>query len=265
MALENLERLADLYEKGIIDEEEFEKLKSRTRGSTVDRRKLSTGLDLLDARLGGGILSGSVVTVNAEPLAMPEVFLYHFTESRKTVYFTTERKAEYVEEEMAGFDIAPVDLEFIDIYSHHYLDEYGELRTGDEYEDRKTVEFILDTLKKLRMENEGINIVFDNFSLFEELEVPPSEVHMMVNYIYEVSKEINGLTFLLNYDTAGGFSGLLESVSDVVMRAETTESEESIGKQLYVPKLRGGSPPERYLKYSIEEGRGIKVETGRLV
>lgn len=265
MALEDLERLADLREKGIINEEEFAKLKKRTLGGTAERRKLPTGLDLLDARLEGGVLSGSVVTINADPLAMPEVFLYKFTEARRTIYVTTERKAEYVQEEMNTMGIRPFDIKFVDIYSHHYLDEYGELRTGGEYEDRRTLDYVLETLKKIRMEEKEANIIFDNFSFFGELEISMSQVHMILNYLYEMTKDLNGLTFLLNHTQTDYFSGLLESGSDVVMRAETVEGDDAIGKRLFIPKLRGGTPPERYIKYSIEEETGIKVETGRLV
>ncbi len=264
--IQNLEKLAALYERGVIDDEELAVLKKRTLGGkTSEREVLHTGLHLLDTRLGGGILSGSVVGLVADPLAMPEVFLYQFCEARETHYFNMERRPRFVMEDMseAGFDAGRVN--FVDVYSNYFLDPHGEFRSGDEYEDRNIVEFIVDRLRKLSMEKEGVNVVFDDFSFFEELKVSWGQVHMMLNNIYEATKRMNGHTYILDHGRSEKVTDLLKSECDTVMSAEVVQDEDAMKKVLYVPKIRGGTPPESGIKYTVDSDHGIRVETGRLV
>lgn len=264
MADVELKRLQDLYDNGVLTDEEYQRLRERAE-EVPEREVLSTGMHLLDTRLNGGILSGSLVALIADPLAMPGMFLYHFCESRRTVYFTTDRKAEYVRQDIASSNFEPKELQFVDVYSHHYHDDRGDLRTGGDYEDRRTLDFVMDRLKRMRVEEEGINIVFDSFSFFENLELQTRQVHLLLNYIYETSKDVNGLTYLLSNSSTEDFNNAMESTCDVVMRAEVDEAEKAMKKVLYIPKLRGGTPPDTAVKYAVESDTGIKVDTSRLV
>jgi len=265
MAVEELERLADLWEEGALTDEEFKRLKQKSVETVSERKTLATGPHILDNRLGGGLLSGSVVALSADPLAMPEVFLYKFSETRKTIYFSTERRADFVRQDVQASPFNPQELEFVDIYSHHYLDDHGEFKMGSGYEDRQTLEFVMDRLKRIRADEEEVNIIFDCFSFFEELDISRKQVHTLLNYVYEVSRDVNGLTYLLNTSSTTWFNEMLESDCDAVMKAEIVDREDDIAKRLYVPKIRGGSPPERSIKYEVEADSGIRVDTSRLV
>jgi|AntRauTorcE11897_2_1112592.scaffolds.fasta_scaffold43096_1 archaellum biogenesis ATPase FlaH len=69
---------------------------------------LSTGMDVLDRKFGGGIPAGRVVALSAAPASQSELFLYEMAAVRETVYLTTERTAADVERTLAETD-APVD------------------------------------------------------------------------------------------------------------------------------------------------------------
>jgi len=56
-----------------------------------------TGITILDIRLDGGLPEGSLVCVYANPISMPEVFLYQFASVKKTYYFNTSRPAQYIQ------------------------------------------------------------------------------------------------------------------------------------------------------------------------
>lgn len=57
---------------------------------------LSSGIFVLDKNIGGGLPAGSVIYLSAATKSMSEIFLYQFTQSRKTYYFCTERRPKFV-------------------------------------------------------------------------------------------------------------------------------------------------------------------------
>ncbi|MET1124019.1 MAG: hypothetical protein ABWW66_01990 [Archaeoglobaceae archaeon] len=78
---------------------------------------ISTGIGLLDYRLDGGVPVGSFVCVDGDPLAMLEVFLYHFASAAKSVYVTTSRFAEDVKADFARFGIDARNVKFVDLFA----------------------------------------------------------------------------------------------------------------------------------------------------
>jgi predicted ATP-dependent serine protease len=53
--------------------------------------RLSTGIDILDRQLDGGIPPGSIVLLAADPESQSELFLYELTDICSTLYLTTIR------------------------------------------------------------------------------------------------------------------------------------------------------------------------------
>lgn len=83
----------------------------------------STGVQLLDSVLGGGIPSGSMVCCLINPKSMAEVLIFQLSSVGKVLYFTTERKPEHIKEgaEQLGFDAE--NISFVDIYSRFNYEE----------------------------------------------------------------------------------------------------------------------------------------------
>ncbi|RQH03440.1 DUF7125 family protein [Natrarchaeobius oligotrophus] len=73
-----------------------------TTRDEVDGDLLSTGVDALDAALGGGLSAGSVVALTAAPASQSEHLLYDLTETRGTLYLTTDRSRANVERAIAA-------------------------------------------------------------------------------------------------------------------------------------------------------------------
>jgi hypothetical protein len=75
--------------------------------------RLSTGVDLLDSGLGGGVPAGSLVAVSALPRAQSEPLLYAMAAANSTRYLSTLRPAEEVADALTT--AAPVEKAALDV------------------------------------------------------------------------------------------------------------------------------------------------------
>jgi len=136
---------------------------------TTPSGRLSTGVDLLDSGLGGGVPAGSLVAVSALPRAQSEPLLYAMAAANATRYLSTLRPAEEVADALTtaapvgkaaldvdvrsvdGDDVLGAPEEFLgglDAGSLVVLDPTTELEQGDRTRYRE----FLDTAKRaLRM------------------------------------------------------------------------------------------------------------------
>ena len=225
----------------------------------------STGISLLDRNLGGGLPSGSVVYLSGDPESMSEIFLHQCTQTRKTYYVVTGRKPQYVAQNIQGIGYDISKILFIDIYSEHYITTQGELvdNVGNEYVDNQIIDFMIYNLQNIEAEEEfsGVNILFDTFSFFLNLNVNVGQIKKLMNVIYETTKELDGLTYL--YGLKNTHDRALENeiinACDVVFDIELLRSSDEIVNRLSIPKIRGMAPIADMLKFRI--GEGIQIDT----
>ncbi len=227
----------------------------------------STGIFILDRNLGGGLPSGSVVYLTGDPESMSEIFLHQFTQTRKTYYVVTGRKPQYVAQNIQsmGYDIS--EITFIDIYSEYYLSAQGELvdNVGNEYVDNQIIDFMIYNLQNIETEDEcsDVNILFDTFSFFLNLNVNVGQIKKLMNVIYETTKELDGMTYL--YGLKNTHDRALENeiinACDVVFDIELLRNSDEIVSRLSIPKIRGMAPITDMLKFKINEGIQIDTST----
>ena len=230
----------------------------------VGPKELSTAIPILDRAFDGGLPSGSVVYLYADAKSMGEVFLYQFTQARKTYYFTNERRYRHVMHDIQsmGFDIK--DVNFVDIYSEYYFTPSGDMldNVGTEFVDTKIVEFTEYNLKKI-METgeENINIIFDSFSFYLNLNLSSGIIRRLLNTIYDTSKNLNCLAFL--YGVKSLHETKLESEilnsCDVIFDIDLDKSNGHVINRLSIPKTRGRKPLAEIIKFKIEDG--INIDT----
>lgn len=226
----------------------------------------STGITLLDRTLGGGLPSGSVVYLLADPRSMSEIFLYQFTQARKTYYFTTERKPQYVLQDIANIGFNTDNITFIDIYSEYYLSPGGEMidNIGNEYVNSKIIELTEEHLQQIQsLGEEDINIIIDSFSFYLTLNVNPGKIKRLLNIIYEVTKERQCLTFL--YGLKETHEKTIEheilKECDVIFEVELEKTGDRVQNKLAIPKIRGMVPTTDMIKFKI--GEGVQIDTSR--
>lgn len=224
-----------------------------------------TGISVLDRTLGGGLPSGSVVYISADAKSMAEVFLYQFTQSRKTYYFSNERRPSYVIRDINNLGFETDNTMFVDIYSEYYITPQGDMvdNIGNEFVDTKIVEFTEYNLKKLLAEEEGndINLIFDSFSFYMNLHVNSGIIKRLLNIIYEATKTLNCVTYLYgikNGDDEKYETDILKSC-DVIFDIEIEKTADKITNRLSVPKIRGRTPTTEMIKFKI--GNGVQIDT----
>ncbi len=224
----------------------------------------TTGIAILDRTLGGGLPSGSVVYIYADAKSMAEVFLYQFTQARKTYYFSNERRPAYVLRDIKNFGFKSEGITFIDIYSEYYITPHGEMvdNVGNEFVDAKIVEFTEYNLKKIMADEvKDLNLIFDSFSFYLNLNVNPGILKRLINVIYELTKNLNCVTFL--YGLKDTHEKTLENEilksCDVIFDVELEKNSDKISNKLSIPKIRGRVPTSEMIKFRV--GDGVQIDT----
>lgn len=224
----------------------------------------TTGISILDHTLGGGLPSGSVVYICADAKSMAEVFLYQFTQARKSYYFSTGRRPLYVSHDIESFGFKTNNTVFVDIYSEYYISPHGEMvdNVGNEFVDAKILEFTEHNLEKILMEAEkDINIIFDSFSFYLNLKVNAGKIKRLINIIYEATKSLNCISYLYGLkDTheTNLENDILKSC-DVIFDVELEKNTDNISNRFSIPKIRGRVPTTEMIRFKV--GDGVQIDT----
>jgi KaiC/GvpD/RAD55 family RecA-like ATPase len=223
-----------------------------------------TGIDILDRILGGGLPSGFVVCIIADATSMAEVFLYQITQARRSYYFVTERRPMYVLKDIQKLGLRTDDIIVVDVYSEYYLNSTGEFSDNirNERADTSIVQFTEYNLKKILAKGEqDVNIIFDTFTFYLNLNVNPGIIKQLINLIYETTQNLRCLSFL--YGLSSARDRILEyeilNLSDVVFNIALEKKPDKVSNILSIPKIRGRAEISEIIRFKIEEG--IQIDT----
>lgn len=227
----------------------------------------STGIQVLDRTLGGGLPSGSLTFFSADPRSMSEVFLYQFTQSRKTYYFTTNRRPRFVLNDVINLGFDPSNIIFVDIYSEYYCTSCGEIadNLNNEFIDAKIIEFTEYNLRNIANDSNGedVNIIFDSFCFFTELCTNKGLIKQLINVVYETTKELNCLTYLYGSTCTkeGSLQAFTYNLCDVIFESMLDRGADKVESKLAIPKIRGMIPNTEIIKFKI--GEGVQIDTSK--
>jgi len=130
---------------------------------------LSTGISTLDNELEGGLLPGSLVYMTADSMAMAEIFLYQFLQQRPTYYVNTERKPEFIVNNLKQFGFKTTDIIFINVHGKSYEKEEKLLDYGGELKEYKIIHYLIKQLQAI--EARDVNLIIDTITFFLYLNV----------------------------------------------------------------------------------------------
>jgi len=205
---------------------------------------LPTGISVLDREFGGGLPSGSVVVLKADPASQSELILDRFTRVRACQYLTTTRPADAVAETLT------LDTERSDASAET---EVRAVENDDTFED--VLELTADMPKR------G-TVVVDSVDALETR--GREEYGRFLNDLRRQAAESDSLV-LLHALKAGGDDAsnrlVTEQVADIVFDLRTTVSGTEIVNRLVVPKYRGGAALEEPLKLKLTDS--VSVDTSR--
>lgn len=203
---------------------------------------LPTGISVLDREFGGGIPSGSVVALKADPASQSELILDRFARVRECRYLTTVRSVDAVESNLTLADAEDEDDGTV------VRDAGGEdpfsaaLDAAAELPDGGTV--VVDSVEPLEARDRG------EYGAFLE------DLRRHVD-------DVDGLAVLhaLKGDAPERNRVVTEQVADVVFDLRTTVTGTEIANRLVVPKFRGGAALEEPLKLKLTDS--VSVDTSR--
>lgn len=189
--------------------------------------RLSTGMDVLDRKIGGGIPPGRVVALLASPASQSELFLYELAAVRDTVYLTTERTTADVEATLEENDVS---TERVDVYRLSVENPIDDARAAiDGVAEESTV--IVDPVGPLETADDR-------------------EYRSLLNHLKERTRETGSLAMLhcLDGRDVPTQRDRTEYLVDVIFDLSTRLRGGSVENSLSIPKFRGG----RSLPESIE-------------
>jgi len=205
-------------------------------------RRLSTGIDVLDRQLDGGIPTGSIVLFSADPASQSELLLYEVTAVRKALYLTTIRSDQAVQDA---------------------LDRTGRYTNVGEPTIRDIgVEAPLDQANKLMgtLAPES-TLIIDSLDPLERQD--PSRYRYFLNQLQTQMRNTESIAILHAMDgrSVPVLRDVTEHMADVVFELNTEIQGTEIVNRLSVPKFRGGRALEETIKLKLASG--VAIDTSR--
>jgi len=221
-------------------------------------KKKSTGIEMLDRYLSGGLPRGSVVLFSADPKSMSEVFLYHFATARKSYYFSTERDPKYIKQNILDFGLTTDNITFVDVYGQYHKKS---ARSANNKSDKTIIRYFSNELEKLK-KHKDFTCVIDTFSFFLELGSGYSRMKELIDQVYNITKETDSVSYL--YILKGVHNpkvvNTISNTCDTIFDIESERVGDKVTNKLLIPKIRGMFPaPTQLIKYQIRDD--IQIDT----
>ena len=218
---------------------------SQTFGADSDRMEtLPTGISVLDREFGGGLPSGSVVVLKADPASQSELILDRFTRVRACRYLTTVRPVTAVEEFLT------LNTDGSDPSAETTI---RAVESDDSFEE--VIELVTDI-------PERGTIVVDSVDELETRE--RTEYSRFLNALRRQAADSDSLVLLHAFKSGHTETPnrlITEQIADIVFDLRTTVTGTEIVNRLVVPKYRGGAALEEPLKLKLTDT--VSVDTSR--
>lgn len=203
-------------------------------------KQLSTGVEVLDRELAGGLPAGSVVSFQSPPESQGELLLYELTRPRPTLYLSTDRTEDTV------------------------ADAFRNTRAPTGSPDIRYVsgEDPLDAVRRaFRSAGEGTTVIIDPVDGLERTERPRYET--VLNELANHMENTGSIAILhcLSSENTPPLRDTTQHMADVVLDLRTEVKSGVIENRLAVTKFRGGRVPSETIKMDLTER--VRVDTSR--
>jgi KaiC/GvpD/RAD55 family RecA-like ATPase len=202
--------------------------------------RLSTGVDVLDREIAGGLPPGSVVAYEAPAASQGELLLYELTRPRPTLYLTTDRTEDDVSAAI----------------------EAANAPTGDPYVQLVNGEDVVDSARRgFRQAFDEMTVIIDPVDTLER--VPRGRYRTMLNELKTHMRNTGGIAFLhaLKRENAPETRSTTHHMADVVFDLGVSVKGGELESRLSVLKYRGGRIPPESIKLDLTER--VRVDTSR--
>lgn len=206
--------------------------------------KLSTGIEELDRELSGGIEEGSLLSVIAGPATQSEALFHQMIEQRPSLYLSTLREAEAVEQSLGGLSD---DLFVKDVLGERRMErESLKEITGTRGYSMSigTADGVLDTVyETIDQIDRQMNVVIDPVNPLEETDEVGAYRDVLNKFKSKaIETDSLGVLHCITMDDAPSLRDVTLAISDVVIELELVSLTNESQYKLTIPKNRGGTP-----------------------
>lgn len=198
----------------------------------------STGIDVLDRKLDGGIPVGQVVALSAPPSSQSELFLYDLAAERPTVYLTTERTGDATSDALTHSGVDPTAISIQSI--------------GDDDPLAQATRIIQELPNRS-------NCIIDPVGLLERQDETAYRTFLNRLKAQTVETESVSLLHCLDGRYVSRARDITEYVADIVFDLTREQNGETIEYTLSVPKFRGGTALEETITLHLAADVSIDV------
>ncbi|MEM0316040.1 MAG: RAD55 family ATPase [Archaeoglobaceae archaeon] len=216
-----------------------------------------TGIVPLDAQLGGGIPSGSVVALIEEPGAGGDVFSYHFAVEGSNLgdnvlYIATDDSVKDVRRYLGLYFPKYQDFTLISLKSDEETDAKGYLR--------KTMYDVLSGVKTIIKNEKFDRVIINNLTFFFSRYSLEDVISLIEFFLNDAREKESAYMLLLT-------KGMLEERAEIavkhfcdgVIELSLREVENEIQRRLKFIKFKGIIVPRAVMRYELTD-RGVKIE-----
>jgi len=216
-----------------------------------------TGIVPLDAQLGGGIPSGSVVALIEEPGAGGDVFSYHFAVEGSNLgdnvlYIATDDSVKDVRRYLSLYFPRYQDFTLISLKSDEETDAKGYLR--------KTMYDVLSGVKTIIKNEKFDRVIINNLTFFFSRYSIEDVISLIEFFLNDAREKESAYMLLLT-------KGMLEERAEIavkhfcdgVIELSLREVENEIQRRLKFIKFKGIIVPRAVMRYELTD-RGVKIE-----
>lgn len=226
----------------------------------------TTGLNLLDKALGGGLPSGSVVYISSDAASNAEALLFHFSQPGKTFYFAISREPKYIINDMKHLGLDISNIVFVDVFNvahHHSLknekrqaliksvqNDAGQKSKGNV--DYDVLEFLENKLKNIK--DRDATLIIDAFHIIPLLDVKMNSIRELMHMIYNTAKENDDIVYLftLRNTMESRIENELMGYCDVIFDMSSKRHEGTISNELAITKARNVAVVSYVIKFFIK-------------
>jgi len=232
-------------------------------------KKYSTGITPLDAQLGGGFPSGSLILLLEEPGAGADVFSFHFAvaginNNQKVLYITTnDTKDQILQNIKLYFALengVANKIEFVDLVSSRLIQQTDSKSDVKSFL-RQMKHDPLKHVKTIIANSDHERVILNSLAYFV-LNYNTEDVVELINEMSLTAKKNDSVVLLLM--TKGIADDRLENtikfMADGIIEMTINESGNEIQRLLKILKLKRVLVPKSILRYDLTE-RGIRMES----
>ncbi|WP_121821492.1 RAD55 family ATPase [Halostella salina] len=202
--------------------------------------RLQTGIDVLDRKLNGGVPAGNIIALTASPASQAELLLYELTAARGTLYLTTHRSDQAVQDAIDATNTGTGSPTVRDVGGSEPLDEANRL---------------------IRALPEGANLIIDPVDPLERRERPRYRTFLNELQTHMVNTGSIAILHCLDGQDPPQNRDATEHMADVVFDLETRVEGTDMVNRLAVPKFRGGQALSETIKLELTEE--VAIDTSR--